>query len=105
MPLLLYLRRCERESSRNQIPNAADGQPELNPADPTPTLERSAPYGQCSPPQVSYAHAVAFYREHLDFLSRDDHDAIMFRTVQRVWQFEAWGRGYPYPLPHVRENK
>jgi L-fuconolactonase len=38
-------------------------------------------------PQVSYAQAVAFYRDHLGFLSPDDHDAIMFRTVQRVWPF------------------
>ncbi len=34
-----------------------------------------------------YAQAVALYRDHLDFLSPEDHKQILYKTVQRVWPF------------------
>jgi L-fuconolactonase len=37
--------------------------------------------------QLPYAQAVALYRDHLDFLSPQDHDQILYKTVQRVWPF------------------
>ncbi len=38
-------------------------------------------------PKLPYAQAVAFYRDHLEFLSRADLEQITFHTVQRVWPF------------------
>lgn len=37
--------------------------------------------------QLPYAQAVALYRDHLDFLSLEDHNQILYKTVQRVWPF------------------
>lgn len=37
--------------------------------------------------QLPYAKAVELYREHLDFLSPEDHKQILYKTVQRVWPF------------------
>ncbi len=37
--------------------------------------------------QLSYAQAVALYRDHLSFLSPEDHKQILYKTVQRVWPF------------------
>ena len=36
---------------------------------------------------LTYAQAVALYRDHLDFLSPEDHKQILHKTVQRVWPF------------------
>jgi L-fuconolactonase len=36
----------------------------------------------------TYAQAVNLYRQHLDFLTPEDHDWILRRTVQRVWPFK-----------------
>jgi L-fuconolactonase len=36
----------------------------------------------------TYAQAVNLYRQHLDFLTPEDRDWILRRTVQRVWPFE-----------------
>jgi L-fuconolactonase len=36
---------------------------------------------------LTYAQAVALYRDHLDFLSPEDHKQILYKTVQRVWPF------------------
>jgi len=38
-------------------------------------------------PKQSYAQTVAFYRDHLSFLSPDDHTQILSKTVQEVWPF------------------
>ncbi|HEX4576771.1 MAG TPA: amidohydrolase family protein [Edaphobacter sp.] len=35
--------------------------------------------------QLSYAQAVALYRDHLNFLSPEDHTQILYKTVERVW--------------------
>jgi len=40
-------------------------------------------------PKVSYAQAVAFYRDHLDFLPPEDHAQILSKTVQLVWPFNV----------------
>ena len=37
--------------------------------------------------QLSYAKAVELYRDHLNFLSAQDHAQILYKTVQRVWPF------------------
>ncbi|MGB0054947.1 MAG: amidohydrolase, partial [Terracidiphilus sp.] len=37
--------------------------------------------------QLPYAKIVELYRDHLNFLSREEHEDILFRTVQRVWPF------------------
>jgi L-fuconolactonase len=37
--------------------------------------------------QLSYAQAVALYRDHLDYLSARDREQILYRTVQEVWGF------------------
>jgi predicted TIM-barrel fold metal-dependent hydrolase len=37
--------------------------------------------------QLSYAQAVALYRDHLSFLSPEDRKQILYKTVQRVWPF------------------
>jgi L-fuconolactonase len=37
--------------------------------------------------QLSYAKAVEFYRDHLNFLSARDRDQILYKTVQSVWPF------------------
>jgi predicted TIM-barrel fold metal-dependent hydrolase len=37
--------------------------------------------------QLSYAKAVELYRDHMSFLSRDEHEEILSRTVQRIWPF------------------
>ena len=37
--------------------------------------------------QLSYAKAVELYRDHLNFLSAQDHEQILYKTVQRVWPF------------------
>jgi L-fuconolactonase len=36
---------------------------------------------------LSYDKAVALFRDHLDFLSPEDHQQILYKTVQRVWSF------------------
>lgn len=36
---------------------------------------------------LTYAQAVTLYRDHLDFLSPEDHTQILYKTVQRVWPF------------------
>jgi L-fuconolactonase len=38
--------------------------------------------------QLSYAKGVELYRDHLDYLSREDLDQILHKTVQRVWPFD-----------------
>jgi L-fuconolactonase len=37
--------------------------------------------------QLPYDKAVALFRDHLDFLSPEDHTQILYKTVQRVWPF------------------
>jgi L-fuconolactonase len=37
--------------------------------------------------QLSYAKAVELYRDHLNFLSPQDHAQILYKTVQCVWPF------------------
>jgi predicted TIM-barrel fold metal-dependent hydrolase len=37
--------------------------------------------------QLSYAKAVELYRDHFNFLSAQDHDQILYKTVQSVWPF------------------
>jgi L-fuconolactonase len=36
---------------------------------------------------LTYAQAVALFRNHLDFLSPEDHSQILYKTVQQVWPF------------------
>lgn len=36
---------------------------------------------------LTYARAVALYRDHLDFLSPEEHRQILYKTVQQVWPF------------------
>jgi len=36
---------------------------------------------------LTYAQAVALYRDHVDFLSPKDHAQILYKTVQQVWPF------------------
>src|SRR6266702_3678163 len=38
-------------------------------------------------PQLPYGHAVALFRDHLDFLSPRGHAQILSKTVQQVWPF------------------
>jgi predicted TIM-barrel fold metal-dependent hydrolase len=38
-------------------------------------------------PQVTYAQAVEFYRDHLGFLPPEDHAQILSKTVQEIWPF------------------
>lgn len=38
-------------------------------------------------PHLSYAQAIALYRDHLDFMPLEDRKEIWHRTVQRVWPF------------------
>ena len=37
--------------------------------------------------QLSYARAVDLYRDHLNFLTTQDHAQILHKSVQRVWPF------------------
>ena len=37
--------------------------------------------------QLPYGQAVELFRDHLDFVARDDRDWILHRTVQQVWPF------------------
>jgi L-fuconolactonase len=37
--------------------------------------------------QLPYNQAVTLYRDHLDFLSPEDHRQILYKTVQQVWPF------------------
>lgn len=37
--------------------------------------------------QLSYARAVALFRDHLGFMSPKDHEQVLYKTVQRVWPF------------------
>jgi L-fuconolactonase len=37
--------------------------------------------------QLPYARIVELYRDHLEFLTPEEHEDILFRTVQRVWPF------------------
>jgi L-fuconolactonase len=37
--------------------------------------------------ELSYGKAVALYRDGLGFLSREERDEILYKTVQRVWNF------------------
>ena len=36
---------------------------------------------------LSYAKAVELYRDHLSFLSTEDHEQILYKTVQQIWRF------------------
>ncbi|GGA53421.1 metal-dependent hydrolase [Edaphobacter acidisoli] len=36
---------------------------------------------------LSYAQAVSLFRDHLGFLPPEDHEQILYKTVQRVWPF------------------
>jgi L-fuconolactonase len=36
---------------------------------------------------LTYAQAVALFRDHLGFLSPEDRQQILYKTVQRVWPF------------------
>jgi L-fuconolactonase len=38
--------------------------------------------------QLSYAQAVALFRDHLTFLAPGDRDQILHNTVRRVWSFD-----------------
>lgn len=40
-----------------------------------------------SRPALPYAKAVELYRDHLDWLSPEDHTQILSKTVQMVWPF------------------
>jgi len=37
--------------------------------------------------QLSYREAVDLFRNYLDFIPREDHEQILYKTVQRVWRF------------------
>ena len=37
--------------------------------------------------QLSYARAVALFRDHPGFMSAKDHEQVLYKTVQRVWPF------------------
>ena len=38
--------------------------------------------------ELPYPKAVELYRDHLTFVnSREDHEDILYKTVQRVWPF------------------
>jgi predicted TIM-barrel fold metal-dependent hydrolase len=37
--------------------------------------------------QLSYARAVALFRDHLEFMSPGDREQMLYKTVQRVWPF------------------
>jgi L-fuconolactonase len=37
--------------------------------------------------QLPYARIVELYRDHLDFLTRAEHEEILAKTVQRIWPF------------------
>lgn len=37
--------------------------------------------------ELSYAKAVELYRDHLNFFSPEEHEDILYKTVQRVWPF------------------
>jgi L-fuconolactonase len=39
--------------------------------------------------QLSYRKAVDLFRNFLDFIPREDHEQILYKTVQRVWPFDA----------------
>lgn len=41
--------------------------------------------------QLQYARVVELYRDHLGFLSREEHQEILFKSVQRVWPFGLQG--------------
>jgi predicted TIM-barrel fold metal-dependent hydrolase len=38
-------------------------------------------------PKQSYAQTVALFRDHLDFLTPQDHAQVLSKTVQEVWPF------------------
>ena len=37
--------------------------------------------------QLPYAKTVELYRDHLDFLTRAEHEEVLSKTVQRIWPF------------------
>jgi L-fuconolactonase len=37
--------------------------------------------------ELPYEKAVALFRDHMEFMSRADHEQILYKTVQRVWPF------------------
>jgi L-fuconolactonase len=37
--------------------------------------------------QLPYTKLVELYRDHLNFVSHQEHEEILFKTVQRVWPF------------------
>lgn len=37
--------------------------------------------------ELPYAKAVELYRDRLNFVSGEDHEEILYKTVQRVWPF------------------
>jgi L-fuconolactonase len=37
--------------------------------------------------QLSYREAVDLFRKYLDFIPREDHEQILYKTVQKVWPF------------------
>jgi L-fuconolactonase len=40
-------------------------------------------------PRQAYAQTVALFRDHLNFLSPQDHAQILSKTVQQVWPFQS----------------
>jgi predicted TIM-barrel fold metal-dependent hydrolase len=39
--------------------------------------------------QLSYREAVDLFRDYLGFIPREDHEQILYKTVQRVWPFDS----------------
>jgi L-fuconolactonase len=39
--------------------------------------------------QLSYREAVNLFRNYLDFIPGEDHEQILYKTVQRVWPFDS----------------
>jgi L-fuconolactonase len=37
--------------------------------------------------QLPYARIVELYRDHMNFLSQEEHEEILSKTVQRIWPF------------------
>jgi len=52
--------------------------------------------------QLPYARIVELYRDRLHFLSAEDREQILYKTVQRVWPFapvrRMISRSIPYPV-------
>lgn len=39
---------------------------------------------------LSYRSAVDLFRNHLNFIPKEDHEQILYKTVQSVWPFEIY---------------